>query len=118
MDIQGSSKLILEAITQTTFNMPLLLAMIILIILSGFFSMTETVFSTTNIVRLKLLAEDGKKSAQKALWIAEAEMPGIGGKRNQYTNTICGYLERMGLVTEHYSLEEFVAEMNALGGDQ
>lgn len=54
----------------------------------------------------------------KALWIAEAEMPGIGGKRNQYTNTICGYLERMGLVTEHYSLEEFVAEMNALGGDQ
>ena len=54
----------------------------------------------------------------KALWIAEAEMPGIGGKRNQYTDTICGYLERMGLVTEHYSLDEFVAEMNALGGDQ
>ena len=54
----------------------------------------------------------------KALWIAEAEMPGIGGKRNQYTNTICGYLERMGLVTEHYSLDEFVAEMNALSGEE
>lgn len=23
----------------------------------------------------------------KALWIAEAEMPGIGGKRNKYTDT-------------------------------
>lgn len=73
MDIQGSSRLILDTVAQTdsSFNVPLLFAMIILIILSAFFSMTETVFSTTNVVRLKLHAEDGKKSAQKALWIAD-----------------------------------------------
>lgn len=33
--------------------------------------MTETVYSTTNTVRLTVLAESGKKSAQKALWIAD-----------------------------------------------
>ena len=33
--------------------------------------MTETVYSTTNTVRLTVHAESGKKSAQKALWIAE-----------------------------------------------
>lgn len=47
----------------------------------------------------------------KALYIAEAEMPGLSGKRDRYTETICRYLERMGVVTEHYSLEECVKEM-------
>ena len=70
MDIQGSSRLILQA-TSSSFNAPLFLVMIILILFSAFFSMTETVFSTTNVVRLKLYAEEGKKSAQKALWIAD-----------------------------------------------
>ena len=69
MDIQGSSGLILNA--NPSFDAGLLIAMIVLVILSGFFSMTETVYSTTNIVRLTLSAESGKKSAQKALWIAE-----------------------------------------------
>ena len=45
--------------------------MVALVILSAFFSMTETVYSTTNTVRLTVLAEEGKKKAQKALWIAE-----------------------------------------------
>jgi CBS domain containing-hemolysin-like protein len=45
--------------------------MIILVLLSAFFSMTETVYSTTNTVRLTVLAEEGKKQAQKALWIAD-----------------------------------------------
>lgn len=74
MDIQESSRLILESVNQvepSSFNVPLLLAMVVLIFLSAFFSMTETVYSTTNVVRLKLHAEDGKKSAQKALWIAD-----------------------------------------------
>ena len=73
MDIQGSSRLILENIMPQTgnFNVPLLIVMVILIFFSAFFSMTETVYSTTNTVRLTIHAEDGKKSAQKALWIAE-----------------------------------------------
>ena len=74
MDIQGSSRLILEVATKpeiSSVNFLLLAVMIVLVILSAFFSMTETVYSTTNVVRLKLHAEDGKKSAQKALWIAD-----------------------------------------------
>ena len=72
MDIQGSSELILqELVESSSLNFPLLIAMIILVLLSAFFSMTETVYSTTNTVRLTVLAEEGKKQAQKALWIAE-----------------------------------------------
>ena len=69
MDIQGSSGLILNA--NPTFETGLLIVMIVLVLLSAFFSMTETVYSTVNTVRLTLLAETGKKRAQKALWIAE-----------------------------------------------
>ena len=72
MDIQGSSGLILqELVESSSLNFPLLIAMIILVLLSAFFSMTETVYSTTNTVRLTVLAEEGKKKAQKALWIAD-----------------------------------------------
>ena len=72
MDIQGSSELILqELVESSSLNFPLLIAMIILVLLSAFFSMTETVYSTTNTVRLTVLAEEGKKQAQKALWIAD-----------------------------------------------
>ena len=69
MDIQGSSGLILNIMPSV--NVGLLILMIILVLLSAFFSMTETVYSTTNTVRLTIHAEEGKKSAQKALWIAE-----------------------------------------------
>ena len=71
MDIQGSSGLILQELAEGSLNIPLLIVMIILVLLSAFFSMTETVYSTTNTVRLTVHAESGKKSAQKALWIAE-----------------------------------------------
>ena len=72
MDIQGSSGLILQELAEkSSLDIPLLIAMIILVLLSGFFSMTETVYSTTNTVRLTVLAEEGKKKAQKALWIAD-----------------------------------------------
>ena len=47
----------------------------------------------------------------KALYIAEAEMPGLLGQRNRYMETVCRYLEKMGVVTEHYSLDEFVREL-------
>ena len=71
MDIQGSSGLILQELAEGSLNIPLLIVMIVLVVLSAFFSMTETVYSTTNTVRLTVHAESGKKSAQKALWIAE-----------------------------------------------
>ncbi len=43
------------------------IVLIALLILSAFFSATETAFTSLNRARLKVLADDGKKSAKKAL---------------------------------------------------
>ncbi|MBR2384056.1 MAG: HlyC/CorC family transporter [Clostridia bacterium] len=48
-----------------------LISIIVLILLSAFFSATETAFTSVNKARLKLLAEDGKKSAKTALYLTE-----------------------------------------------
>lgn len=48
-----------------------IIALIVLILLSAFFSATETAFTSANKARLKMLAEDGKKSAKKALELTE-----------------------------------------------
>lgn len=45
--------------------------MIGLLAVSSFFSMSETVFSTVNVIRLKTFIEDGKKGSKKALWIED-----------------------------------------------
>lgn len=45
--------------------------LIALLILSGFFSATETAFTSLNRARLKVLADDGNKSAKKALKYTE-----------------------------------------------
>lgn len=45
--------------------------LVILIILSGFFSATETAFFSMNKIRIKSLANDGKKKAKKALKLSE-----------------------------------------------
>ncbi|MBE5742948.1 MAG: HlyC/CorC family transporter [Clostridiales bacterium] len=48
-----------------------LIVFIVLVALSAFFSATETAFTSVNKARLKLLAEDGNKSAKKALKLTE-----------------------------------------------
>lgn len=53
----------------------------------------------------------GYDELSRALYIAEAECPGITGPRSEYMETVCKYLERMGLVCEHDSLAEIVKEM-------
>ncbi|MDE6656401.1 MAG: DUF21 domain-containing protein, partial [Anaeroplasmataceae bacterium] len=45
--------------------------MLICIVLSAFFSMSETAFSSANVVKLKSLVEDRKRGAKKALQMAE-----------------------------------------------
>jgi len=52
-------------------NVNLILPMIILIFVSAFFSMSETVFSSVNVIRLKTNIEDGQRGSKKALWITE-----------------------------------------------
>ena len=45
--------------------------MVVLLAVSSFFSMSETVFSSVNVIRLKTFVEDGQKGSKKALWIEE-----------------------------------------------
>ena len=46
-------------------NLTTLIILICLVMLSAFFSASETAISSVNKVRIKILADDGKKSAQK-----------------------------------------------------
>jgi len=52
-------------------NVPLLVALVICLMLSAFFSSCETGLSTSNIIRLKGYVEEKKKGARKALYLAE-----------------------------------------------
>ncbi len=45
--------------------------MVILLAVSAFFSMSETVFSSVSPIRLKTMIEDGVSGSKKALWITE-----------------------------------------------
>lgn len=52
-------------------SIPLLVSIIILIILSAFFSATETAFNCANHIKLKTLAGNGNRRARKVLDLAE-----------------------------------------------
>ena len=52
-------------------SVPLLIAIIALVIMSGFFSSTETAFSCANRIKLRSLVANGNKRAQKVLDLAE-----------------------------------------------
>lgn len=63
-------------LTSESFNfppstIPLIAVLIVLIILSAFFSSAETAFSTANRIRLRTLSEEGNKSATTALKILD-----------------------------------------------
>jgi putative hemolysin len=45
--------------------------LVILLAISSFFSMSETIFSSVSYIRLKTFVEDGRKGSKKALWIEE-----------------------------------------------
>ncbi len=54
-----------------SINTNLIILMLGLLLISSFFSMSETVFTSANPIRLKTNIEDGKRGAKKALWIVE-----------------------------------------------
>ena len=54
-------------------SVPLLIALIILILFSAFFSMTETAYSCANRIKLRALASNGNVKAQKVLNLAEKD---------------------------------------------
>lgn len=47
------------------------LGIVVLVICSAFFSASETAFSTVNVMRLRTYAQEKKRGARKALWVAE-----------------------------------------------
>ena len=53
------------------FNAGLFILMLVMIVLSAFFSMSETAFSSTSQVKLKVEVENRKKGAKKALQLSE-----------------------------------------------
>lgn len=53
------------------FDPALLILMIVLLIVSGFFSMTEMAYSSVGKLRLKTLVEKDVSGSKKALWIVE-----------------------------------------------
>ena len=57
--------------TGENFITAYIVAIVVLVLLSAFFSATETAFTSANRARLKILAEDGKKSAKTALSLTE-----------------------------------------------
>ncbi len=68
MDIQRSFFLSTNGFT---FDTLIFIVMLVCILLSAFFSMSETAFSSANVVKLKSLVEDRKSGAKKALQMAE-----------------------------------------------
>lgn len=69
MDIQRS---VFLSTNGFTFDTLIFIVMLICILLSAFFSMSETAFSSANVVKLKSLVEDRKSGAKKALQMAES----------------------------------------------
>lgn len=55
---------------ETNDSLPLLLALFCLLVLSGFFSASETAFSSLNTVRLKSMAAAGQRGAARALQLS------------------------------------------------
>ena len=53
------------------FPVGLLIAIIVLVIMSGFFSSTETAYSCANRIKLRSLVSSGNKKAKKVLELAE-----------------------------------------------
>ncbi len=66
--INFSNLILTSTQNQTLEN---ILIIIVLILLSAFFSMSETVFSTCNKIRLKIKAEDGNRHAKLAMKIID-----------------------------------------------
>ena len=54
-----------------SFNVGLFVTILALILLSGFFSSTETAYSCSNKIKLRTLASAGSKKAKKVLFLAE-----------------------------------------------
>ncbi len=54
-----------------TFVVVSIVLLVVLLIVSSFFSMSETVFSSLNVIRIRTFIEERRKGSKKAYWIHE-----------------------------------------------
>lgn len=72
MSTDGSVPLpMLLTSTPQSFPIGLLIAILVLVLMSGFFSSTETAFSCSNKIKLRALASNGNKRAKRVLDLTE-----------------------------------------------
>lgn len=72
LSVEGSSvATILTFSDNLVLNVVLCASIVVLLMLSAFFSASETAYSTANIIRLKNYQEEKRKGARKAVYIAE-----------------------------------------------
>lgn len=62
---------LLLSVSVPTFDTWLFIAIVVLVIMSGFFSSTETAYSCSNKIKLRTLVSNGNKRAKKVLDLAE-----------------------------------------------
>ena len=60
-----------DSISQISDNIPGIIVLVILVMLSSYFSATETAFFSMNKIRMKAMANEGNKRAAKALEVSE-----------------------------------------------
>ncbi len=66
-----STNFFIGGYSTATMNLPLTIAIIVMVLLSGFFSGTETAFSCANKIKLKTLVTQGKKNAKAVYKFAD-----------------------------------------------
>ena len=72
LSIEGSSiATILTFSDNLVLNLVLIGALVVLLMLSAFFSSSETAYSTVNLIRLKSYQDEKRRGAKKAVYIAE-----------------------------------------------
>ena len=88
----------LLAVSFNTVHAALIAVIIVLLILSAFFSASETAFSSMNLIRIRSMAENKVKGARKALYIGEHSDRTLttilvgNNIVNILSTTICAYL--------------------------
>lgn len=72
LSVEGSSVATILAFNDNlVLNIALCCALVVLLMLSAFFSSSETAYSTVNLIRLKNYQDEKVKGAKKAVYIAE-----------------------------------------------
>ena len=72
LSVEGSSVATILAFGDNlVLNIALCCALVVLLMLSAFFSSSETAYSTANLIRLKNYQDEKRKGAKKAVYIAE-----------------------------------------------